>query len=324
MKPTTIGERGQNISQKRKQFCIAAILIIAFARFAIFNKTEFDLNFVDDSSFEKKTENQLTAVGRDSTTTERSRRWNETEIVSYMAAHPQRNYMAHLFGRGGFRKGIEIGVQDGRFSDIILSANHFLKEKWSMVLVDPNPTKYLNRRMRKENGKWAQAGFLEYCDITFHKTNSTDPALLNEYTDGHFDFVYLDGSHTHDAVTSEMPLWWKKVAPGGILAGHDYCNYGEKGLSCNGCDSIPLCQAYTPSSVKFKRESANTKSGRAANQMGVVMAVQEWLINESGDPTLTVHHTLEDFTSESLEKDGFKFADVIRRDRNPSWFIYKP
>lgn len=338
MKSTIIRRRGQDLSQNRALRCIEAILFLVATLFLIvahrtslnFDMTKGQFSFVDDSNLDtetegrsKKTEDQFISVDS-STTAGRRRRWNETEIASYIAAHPQRNYFAHLFGHGGFRKGIEIGVQDGRFSDNILSANRFLEEKWSLVLVDPFPTKYLNKRMRIVNGDWRNAGFLEHCGLTFHETISTDPALLNSYPDGHFDFVYLDGSHTHDAVKSEMPLWWKKVRSGGILAGHDYCNYGEKGLSCNGCDSIPLCQNYTDSSLKFPTESADLKKGRASNQNGVVMAVQEWMIDESGDPTLTVRHTLENFTPESLEKDGFKFEDVIRRDRNPSWFIYKP
>jgi hypothetical protein len=39
-----------------------------------------------------------------------------------------------------------------------------------------------------------------------------------------FDFVYLDGDHSYEAVSKELPVWFKKVKKGGIFAGHDYSN----------------------------------------------------------------------------------------------------
>lgn len=42
----------------------------------------------------------------------------------------------------------------------------------------------------------------------------------NEY----FDFIYIDADHTEAAVYADLCAWWSKVKPGGILAGHDYCN----------------------------------------------------------------------------------------------------
>jgi predicted O-methyltransferase YrrM len=36
------------------------------------------------------------------------------------------------------------------------------------------------------------------------------------------DFVYIDAQHHYEAVKRDIALWWPKVKPGGILAGHDY------------------------------------------------------------------------------------------------------
>lgn len=250
--------------------------------------------------------------------------WTETEIVSYMSEHPQRNYFSHLFAHGGFRRGIEIGVQDGRFSEIFLEqiSKLLMKDQWTWVMVEPNPTKYLNRRLGQagKSSKWENEGYLQKCEVTLQKTISTDPALLTAYPDGYFDFVYLDASHSYEDVKAELPFWWKKLRSGGVMAGHDYCNYGEEGQFCNGCKDVPQCGAYT----KLGVESAGHKSGRSSNQNGVVQAIQDWMIQESGDSSLTVRHTIEDFTRESLAQDGFDFDLVIRRDRNPSWYIYKP
>lgn len=47
----------------------------------------------------------------------------------------------------------------------------------------------------------------------------------------HFDsdeihLVYIDGDHSTEAVTADIAAWWPKVGPGGMLAGHDYGNFG--------------------------------------------------------------------------------------------------
>ena len=35
--------------------------------------------------------------------------------------------------------------------------------------------------------------------------------------------IFIDGEHTFEAVTADCGAWWPKVAPGGILAGDDWC-----------------------------------------------------------------------------------------------------
>ena len=67
-------------------------------------------------------------------------RWNAEQIVSYMEAHPSRAYFAHLFSKGGFRKGVEVGVADGRFSEHMLITGR--PAVWRMVEPFPNESKY--------------------------------------------------------------------------------------------------------------------------------------------------------------------------------------
>jgi len=52
-----------------------------------------------------------------------------------------------------------------------------------------------------------------------------------------------------------------------------------------------------------------------------VQAVHEFLVEKHLDVVL--HHTLENFTRESLAFDGMDYDLIITNTRNPSWFFFK-
>lgn len=241
-------------------------------------------------------------------------RWSEEAIGSYLSSHSSRAYFSRLFRDGGFRSGLEVGVADGRFSEHFLVDNIDINWTWNMV--EPFPNAQLLSRMGV-GGTWQRAGLLQNVKTRFFSSKSLETSLLDQLPEVGFDLIYLDGDHRHEVIKRELPIYWNKVKSGGIMAGHDYCNYGEPGLKCNGCDSVPQCREYTSYGLD------KGKKGRAANQHGVVMAVHEWL-NACDDKRLKVQHTKEDFTRESLGEDGMDYDIIITNTRNPSWYIIKP
>lgn len=58
---------------------------------------------------------------------------------------------------------------------------------------------------------------------TIHQGDSTEMAA--RYADASLDFVFIDASHVYEAVQRDIAAWRSKVRPGGILAGHDFCNW---------------------------------------------------------------------------------------------------
>jgi predicted O-methyltransferase YrrM len=42
------------------------------------------------------------------------------------------------------------------------------------------------------------------------------------FEDDSLDFVFLDAAHEYVPVKQDIAVWWPKIKPGGILAGHDY------------------------------------------------------------------------------------------------------
>jgi hypothetical protein len=48
----------------------------------------------------------------------------------------------------------------------------------------------------------------------------------NRYPDKSLDFVFIDADHREESVVRDLQAWWPKVKPGGLLAGHDFDEYG--------------------------------------------------------------------------------------------------
>lgn len=47
------------------------------------------------------------------------------------------------------------------------------------------------------------------------------------FVDESLDFVYVDGDHRKEQVALDLELWWPKLKPGGVLAGHDYVTLND-------------------------------------------------------------------------------------------------
>lgn len=57
-------------------------------------------------------------------------------------------------------------------------------------------------------------------EVQLVRGNSLHTASL--FPDEDLHLVWVDTEHTYDQVRRELPLWWPKVARGGVFAGHDY------------------------------------------------------------------------------------------------------
>lgn len=113
--------------------------------------------------------------------------------------------------------GIELGVAEGAFSEMILTE---LKDhKFFLVSVDMwagdrghNIDEYRNTIKRLWPHRERNAIF----KMTFGEA-------LPMFVDEFFDFIYVDGyAHTGEGNGSYFRDWWPKLKPGGIMAGDDY------------------------------------------------------------------------------------------------------
>lgn len=53
-----------------------------------------------------------------------------------------------------------------------------------------------------------------------HRGRSAD--ILPNFPDGYFDWIYIDGDHSYEAVVQDLELSRTKVRKGGMIAGDDF------------------------------------------------------------------------------------------------------
>ncbi len=131
-----------------------------------------------------------------------------------------------LFKELDFKKGAEIGVASGRFSESLCMSIPDLK----MYCIDPwiMYEDYQERNLSQdrmdilyESTKEKLAHF--NCEII--KDFSMN--AVKKFSPGSLDFVYIDANHVFKYVLEDITMWADTVRPGGIVSGHDYKSLGD-------------------------------------------------------------------------------------------------
>ena len=123
-----------------------------------------------------------------------------------------------------FKTGVEVGVEQGRYAELICEMNTQMKV-WG---VDP----YLKYEGYREypDQKWMD-GLYEVMlekmksyidDNQFKIIRKKSEDALADFADESLDFVYIDANHEFDYPLRDIEGWWPKVKKNGILAGHDF------------------------------------------------------------------------------------------------------
>lgn len=122
----------------------------------------------------------------------------------------------------------EIGVAEGVFSAEILARGHpsslFLIDLWRHQTDSEYAKDEANVSQAEQEARFqAVCQAFDRPEITILRADSQDAARY--FPDGGLDYIYLDARHTFDAVTADLEAWWPKLAPDGLLMGHDYANH---------------------------------------------------------------------------------------------------
>jgi len=144
--------------------------------------------------------------------------------------------LMHIMGLRGI--GIEIGVAEGKFSEIILNTSPlrklYLLDIWKEFSMDEytdgnNAAQAeQDRRYQLVLNKMQQYG--ERVSVLREDSRKS----FKQFHDGFFDFIYIDANHSYEGVKIDIENWYPKCKSGGIFAGHDYVDTvgGRKKFPC--------------------------------------------------------------------------------------------
>ena len=130
---------------------------------------------------------------------------------------PYYDFLPSLIRERGYKFGIEIGVFCGGHALAMLAEDiDFL------IGIDPY-------EMFKNNGLGLQDQEDWDCMYSMAMARLTDERYLHIRKHSEdagslkdFDFVFIDGLHTHEQVASDLDRYSKFIRPGGVIACHDY------------------------------------------------------------------------------------------------------
>jgi predicted O-methyltransferase YrrM len=132
-----------------------------------------------------------------------------------------RDSLGLWFKELGLTRGVELGVEKGVFSKVLLTANPELElycvDSWQPYL---DYRCWMNTETSTRNYMEARARLKRFPNVRFIKAFSK--IAVNKFEDNSLDFVYIDANHDLPWVMNDIIWWEKKVRPGGIVAGHDY------------------------------------------------------------------------------------------------------
>lgn len=130
-----------------------------------------------------------------------------------------RDDLPEFFVKMGYKKGAEIGVYKGEFSEKFAKAGLELSaiDPWRVYKDFIHPKGQDRLDFQFEHTQRVLAPFPNAKII-----RKTSMEAVEDFKDESLDFVYIDGNHEFRYVAEDISEWAKKVRKGGIVSGHDY------------------------------------------------------------------------------------------------------
>lgn len=171
-------------------------------------------------------------------------KYSEGEKLPMEIPNFGRNQLAVLLAELNFKIGVEVGVAGGDYSRVLCEAN----PQMHIYGIDPFvPYKGYRDYVRQSTldglEHKAKRQLRHFANYTFEKKFSMD--AVKDFADNSIDFAYLDGNHENPFVTQDVTEWYKKIRPGGILAGHDYARTKRADGTPLKCDVKDAVLAFT-------------------------------------------------------------------------------
>lgn len=136
------------------------------------------------------------------------------------------HWVAEQAGRGDWH-GVEVGVYTGQ-SAAFLGVE--IVNRWATDIRQPAARLDLvDLELTKHRARQNLAP-LERSEVLGRFLEMSSVAASYLYEDRSLDFVFIDADHSYAAVAQDIDAWRPKVRSGGILAGHDFCDWPGFGV----------------------------------------------------------------------------------------------
>lgn len=151
-----------------------------------------------------------------------------------------RDDLVELFKQRGFKVGVEIGVFEGAFTEVLAKGGFKVYgiDPW-LVYEDYGNPDYQSVAEKRYNKSVRRLS--PYPNVTILREMSMD--AVKKFDDESIDFVYIDGNHQFRYIADDLYEWWKKVKKGGVICGHDYA-YFKSRSPFGGCQVREIVDAY--------------------------------------------------------------------------------
>jgi predicted O-methyltransferase YrrM len=139
---------------------------------------------------------------------------------------PRRSkWLIHVITEYKFKLGVEIGVQTGVTTQLLLRHCPEL----SMIGIDPwceqknnkGPNQFFDRRWNHRRARAKAQNRVRSFGSRCKLIEGFSHEVVSHFKDGMFCFVFVDGDHSYKSCKRDIELWRPKVRPGGLLCGHD-------------------------------------------------------------------------------------------------------
>lgn len=134
----------------------------------------------------------------------------------------RRRELIHMLAERGAKYGVEVGTDHGQYAQQLLEGIPGL----NLTCVDPYVpyTEGNEVHTQEEMDKIYEEALRRTDNSSGNCVFIKETSMVGKefFADDSLDFVFVDGNHSYSYVLEDITEWYKKVKPGGIIAGHDY------------------------------------------------------------------------------------------------------
>jgi predicted O-methyltransferase YrrM len=149
-----------------------------------------------------------------------------------------RKELVKLFKELDFKVGVEVGVLEGGFSEILCqelpNTKIYSVDAWEYYPIANN---FRKAHVYPPMYQRVKDRLAKYSNNVIIKKWSMD--AVKDFEDESLDFVHIDSDHGFKFIVEDIYEWGKKIKMGGIISGHDFSEGASSKKYCHASHVVP-------------------------------------------------------------------------------------